>query len=53
VPRLIVDFATLTGAARVALGNEIPALFSNNESEAMKLSRMSREVNEIIIMCFT
>jgi len=28
-PELIVDFATLTGAARVALGTELPAFFSN------------------------
>lgn len=29
-PALIIDMATLTGAARVALGTELPALFSNN-----------------------
>ncbi len=28
----IIDFATLTGAARVALGTELPALFTNNEN---------------------
>ena len=28
-PELIVDFATLTGAARVALGPDLPALFAN------------------------
>ncbi|HMT45251.1 MAG TPA: leucyl aminopeptidase family protein [Chakrabartia sp.] len=28
-PELILDFATLTGAARVALGPELPALFAN------------------------
>ena len=27
-PELIIDFATLTGAARVALGPDLPALFS-------------------------
>ena len=27
----IIDFATLTGAARVALGTELPALFTNND----------------------
>ena len=31
LPDLIIDFATLTGAARVALGPELPALFGNNE----------------------
>ncbi|MGZ5081288.1 MAG: leucyl aminopeptidase family protein, partial [Usitatibacter sp.] len=30
-PRLIIDFATLTGAARVALGPELPALFANDD----------------------
>src|SRR5205085_4359685 len=29
-PSLIIDFATLTGAARVALGPELPALFAND-----------------------
>ncbi|GAB3029559.1 leucyl aminopeptidase family protein [Oleiagrimonas citrea] len=30
-PDLLVDFATLTGAARVALGPDLPALFTNRE----------------------
>ncbi|HEY2395713.1 MAG TPA: leucyl aminopeptidase family protein [Rudaea sp.] len=30
-PDAIVDFATLTGAARVALGPELPAIFSNRD----------------------
>ncbi len=33
-PQLILDFATLTGAARVALGPDLPALFSNDEALA-------------------
>lgn len=33
-PELLIDFATLTGAARVALGPELPALFSNDETTA-------------------
>ncbi|WP_426285631.1 leucyl aminopeptidase family protein [Luteibacter sp. E-22] len=33
-PDLIVDFATLTGAARVALGPEVPALFTNRDQLA-------------------
>ncbi|MBU3076333.1 leucyl aminopeptidase family protein [Sphingomonas quercus] len=36
-PDLIVDFATLTGAARVALGPDLPALFSNDDSLAADL----------------
>jgi leucyl aminopeptidase len=30
-PALILDFATLTGAARVALGPDIPAMFANDD----------------------
>ncbi|MBI1207198.1 MAG: leucyl aminopeptidase family protein [Azospirillum sp.] len=33
-PDLIIDFATLTGAARVALGTELPALFCNDDTLA-------------------
>ncbi len=38
-PALLFNFATLTGAARVALGPELPALFSNNEKLAQDLLR--------------
>ncbi|MES2218483.1 MAG: leucyl aminopeptidase family protein [Pseudomonadota bacterium] len=31
-PELLIDFSTLTGAARVALGTDIAALFSNNDA---------------------
>jgi leucyl aminopeptidase len=30
-PALLIDFATLTGAARVALGPDLPAMFANDE----------------------
>ena len=33
-PDLILDFATLTGAARVALGPDLPALFANRDDIA-------------------
>jgi leucyl aminopeptidase len=36
-PALLVDVATLTGAARVALGPELPALFSNDDGCAAAL----------------
>ena len=36
-PDLLIDCATLTGAARVALGTELPAFFCNNEAIAQKL----------------
>ncbi|HEY0747737.1 MAG TPA: leucyl aminopeptidase family protein [Steroidobacteraceae bacterium] len=38
-PALIIDFATLTGAARVALGPELPALFGNDERLVQELAR--------------
>ena len=33
-PDFLIDFATLTGAARVALGTELPALFCNDDDTA-------------------
>ena len=38
-PELIVDCATLTGAARVALGTELPALFTPDDALAADLLR--------------
>lgn len=38
-PALLLDCATLTGAARVALGTEMPALFSNDDGLAADLLR--------------
>jgi leucyl aminopeptidase len=40
-PDLIIDFATLTGAARVALGPELPALFGNDEGVVHELARVA------------
>jgi leucyl aminopeptidase len=34
-PALIIDFATLTGAARVALGPDLPATFTNDDDLAV------------------
>ncbi len=36
-PELIIDFATLTGAARTALGPDLPALFVNEDAFANAL----------------
>ncbi|CAN5348050.1 leucyl aminopeptidase family protein [soil metagenome] len=36
-PELILDFATLTGAARVALGPDLPATFANDDALAEAL----------------
>jgi leucyl aminopeptidase len=40
-PDLIIDFATLTGAARVALGPELPALFGSDEGVVRDLARIA------------
>src|SRR5690606_32427726 len=36
-PDLLIDFATLTGAARVALGPDLPAVFTRDEAFAAAL----------------
>jgi leucyl aminopeptidase len=38
-PSLIVDFATLTGAARVALGPDVPPFFTDDDALANELMR--------------
>jgi leucyl aminopeptidase len=47
-PDLIIDFATLTGAARVALGTEVPVLFSNNNELAQEIQQQSIKSEELI-----
>ncbi|WP_397580878.1 leucyl aminopeptidase family protein [Sphingorhabdus sp.] len=43
---LIIDFATLTGAARVALGPDLPAMFSNDESVANAMLAASQAASD-------
>jgi leucyl aminopeptidase len=45
-PELIVDFATLTGAARVALGPDLPATFANRDDLAAELESAARDVED-------
>lgn len=45
-PALLIDFSTLTGAARVAVGTEIAAMFTNDEQLAMTLSRLGEEISD-------
>jgi len=45
-PELVIDCATLTGAARVALGTEMPALFSNDDQLAADLLLASGETGD-------
>ena len=37
-PDLVIDFATLTGAARIALGTDLPPIFSNDISIAHEIT---------------
>lgn len=45
-PDLIIDYATLTGSARAALGPDIPGMFSNNEDIARALQDISFEAED-------
>jgi leucyl aminopeptidase len=45
-PDLIADMATLTGAARVALGTEIPPFYTDDETLAGELSDCARSEND-------
>ena len=45
-PALLLDFATLTGAARVALGPDLPALFCNNDDWAARFARAGTKVSD-------
>jgi leucyl aminopeptidase len=45
-PSLLVDCATLTGAARVALGPDLPALFSNDDVLASAVLRLGNMVHD-------
>lgn len=45
-PELIIDFATLTGAARVAVGTEIACYFSNHEELAQNVLESSIETED-------
>jgi leucyl aminopeptidase len=38
-PELLIDIATLTGAARVALGTELPAMFTNRDDLAANVTK--------------
>ena len=43
-PAVMIDCATLTGAARVALGTDLPALFCNDDTLAEQLIAAGKEV---------
>lgn len=45
-PALMIDFATLTGAARVALGPDLPAMFANDDAVAADLTAAASAVQD-------
>jgi leucyl aminopeptidase len=45
-PELIIDFATLTGAARVALGPDLPAFFTDDDALANELMASGAAEND-------
>ncbi|MEO6359300.1 MAG: leucyl aminopeptidase family protein, partial [Sphingomicrobium sp.] len=45
-PELILDFATLTGAARIALGPDLPAMFANQDALAQELEQAANAVED-------
>lgn len=45
-PDLLIDFATLTGHIRTALGMDIPAIFSNNDAIAQQLQGIAMSTED-------
>jgi leucyl aminopeptidase len=45
-PDLLLDFATLTGAARIALGPELPALYANDDALAGEWLQAGEQVRD-------
>ena len=45
-PDLLIDMGTLTGAARVALGPDLPPFYTNDETLAQDVARCAREEND-------
>ena len=45
-PDLLLDFATLTGAARIALGPDLPALYANDDTLAEDWLRAGQQVRD-------
>ena len=47
-PELIIDFATLTGAARVAVGTELSAMFCNDETVSNDIAAAGQAVDDLV-----
>ena len=47
-PEIIIDFATLTGASRIATGTEVPSFFSRSRSIRNQLIDIGEEEDDLI-----
>lgn len=47
-PDLIIDMASLTGAARVALGTDVPVFFANRDDLSKILQDKSKECDDLV-----
>merc|ERR1712232_770448 len=47
-PDLIINCATLTGAARIAMGTDIPIFFTNKKNIGEKLMKISKKEQDIL-----
>jgi leucyl aminopeptidase len=45
-PELLIDMGTLTGAARVALGPDLPPFYTNDETLALEVARFAKGEND-------
>jgi leucyl aminopeptidase len=45
-PDLLIDLGTLTGAARVALGPDLPPFYTNDEKLALDVARCAKQEND-------
>jgi leucyl aminopeptidase len=47
-PELLIDMGTLTGAARVALGPDLPAFYTNDDAWAADVARHAQAENDAV-----
>lgn len=45
-PELLIDYATLTGAARTALGPDLPPFYTHDDGLAVEIARQGEAVND-------
>ena len=45
-PELLIDYATLTGAARTALGPDLPPFYTHDDGLASEITRLGQAVND-------